>query len=354
MALLEENPALDSAGVEDVVLMGAGASSLVVGPALLVELTLENETEVVVAALEVWLPSRLLKAMLASECASSLDAAPLPLPKPRVRQLKGLSLMPPRAAAPVRASAVTFVRPTAGPACQQQQQHQQQQQPQQQQQLQQQQQQHRLIRLTMKMGGSHGTGSRLWEGGVLLATWLLHESCLQPPGPVANLRVLELGAGFCGLPSRIAAHVGALRVTATEGVSEVFQLLLENVRNCDVRAKMLRWGEDEIADEDAPDVLLFADCVYTEAGASLLLECVAMCQRLQPRLVVHGTLEPEARFGCQEFAEGMVRLGFVASREVLSSELLAADRQQLPPSSSEEIDCVQLWTWRADTRSPPA
>ncbi|CAE8658845.1 unnamed protein product, partial [Polarella glacialis] len=79
-------------------------------------------------------------------------------------------------------------------------------------------------------------------------TWLIGEraadsgsegSCwqsLHAVGPVACRRVLELGAGFCGLPSRIAARTGASHALATDGVAEVLQQLERNVAGCGVEA----------------------------------------------------------------------------------------------------------------------
>eukprot|EP00746_Dinoflagellata_sp_MGD_P021893 gnl/MRDRNA2_/MRDRNA2_15111_c0_seq1.p1 gnl/MRDRNA2_/MRDRNA2_15111_c0~~gnl/MRDRNA2_/MRDRNA2_15111_c0_seq1.p1 ORF type:complete len:253 (-),score=39.57 gnl/MRDRNA2_/MRDRNA2_15111_c0_seq1:314-1006(-) len=193
-----------------------------------------------------------------------------------------------------------------------------------------------------------GTGSRLWVGGVVLAEWLWFRHCLDAVGPVAGQVVLELGAGFCGLPSIAAKSTGSPCVIASDGVRCVLQQLARNVVCFGIEAREMRWGIEVLNNSEAIDVILFADCLYSEKGAELLLKCIEGGLISRPNLVVYGTLEPSARYGCRIFRKGMTELGFLETQEVIDQELIAVVSKKLPRSvcDEEEINGVQLWKWQ--------
>lgn len=313
-ALLEEDTVTESAGVLTVDLLAEPVDDAIMAPALLVELMLENETELVVAQLVKWLPSRL--------------AAEEALQVPRVRQLTDLQCVVPAAdvcemkgcatsiefKVPPRASASRCFEP-----------------------------------LSLKVeicSADRGTGSRLWLGGLVLAEWLWQQHCFGSGDVIRDRRVLELGAGFCGIPSRVAMLTGAAEVTATDGILQCVKGLERNAAPHGVVTRYLRWGQDECS---VADVLLFADCVYSTRGAELLLECIDSCRRGCPECIIHGTFETERRAGYRDFLDGMAQRGYTAKREVLGSDLLAAVKEKLPKrgddDTSNELLGIQLCTW---------
>jgi len=320
--LLCEETVADSAGVQDVVLLNA-IPDVLSTPAVLVELMLENETDIVMAALADWLPARL------AACNRGPSAVVDMLETPRIRALSIL----PQAQHQVKEAARWIQMPytlDVPSLCSK---------------------THEALKLHVGMDSSHehGTGSRLWLGGMILAEWLWHRYCLDSDSPVTGKRVLELGAGFCGLPAIIAAKSGASHVIASDGVLEVWQQLVRNVASLGVEARHLRWGIDSPSSGEPAEVVLFADCMYSREGVQLLLLCLGDCLSACPYLVVHGTLEPKARSGSREFLDAMVEFGFVAQRELWSEEILAAILKKYPKRSEDddeqELRKVELWTW---------
>mmetsp|Transcript_41173 Transcript_41173/g.96581 ORF Transcript_41173/g.96581 Transcript_41173/m.96581 type:complete len:276 (-) Transcript_41173:99-926(-) len=123
------------------------------------------------------------------------------------------------------------------------------------------------------------TGAVAWDGGVVLARFLLSR------GWAANARVVELGAGCGGLPTLAALFGGAARCTATDrslllpGLRANLRrnLRAEEVRRVEVAERL--WGEVLPEGEvGAAEVVLAADCVYdAEMVEPLLLTMHASC-----------------------------------------------------------------------------
>lgn len=320
--LLEEHQATNSAGVESVKPFPA-IEGVNLAPAVVVELTLENETEAVIAGLSTWLAARLASLRTSSENSegkSSMQVQCRPIDMLSDTSMAAIANESKRSK-----MSYTFNVPIGAAP-------------------------------DLKPYGFHieidatasGTGSRLWIGGVMLAEWLWFRHCLDSVGPVAGQVVLELGAGFCGLPSIAAKSTGSSCVIASDGVRCVFQQLARNVVCHGIEAREIRWEIDALNTSEAIDVILFADCLYSEKGAQLLLKCIESGLTSRPNLVVYGTLEPLSRYGCRTFQKGMAELGFLEFQEVIDQELRTLISKKLPRSvcDEEEINGVQLWKWR--------
>jgi len=146
------------------------------------------------------------------------------------------------------------------------------------------------------------TGLMCWEGSRALA-----EHLHAQPQLARGVRVLELGAGVCGLPSLAAAACGAASVRATDGHALVLRLLRENVavnatEHARVDVRQLRWGHSEdleAAQAEACDLLLAADVVYArEALPALFASAKAMLRAEGTLLLCHvadrgGVMEAE-------------------------------------------------------------
>ena len=125
-----------------------------------------------------------------------------------------------------------------------------------------------------------GTGATLWNGSVQLARYL---SASVGRGDLKPERVVELGAGGCGVPSLAAARLGFREVIATDGGSDdVEDNLIDLSRNaaanaregsgCLVRIERLRWGEDVSALGPPFGCVLAAEVVYEAACVRPLLQ----------------------------------------------------------------------------------
>jgi len=189
-------------------------------------------------------------------------------------------------------------------------------------------------------GKEGGTGSELWRGGILLSR-MIPEICdafLKPlPSGGRRRRVIELGAGCCGLPSitlwKLVRERGRedLEIVVSDGVDEIVESLEKMVEeNCNEGrgeggtggrgrgtnrpiVRRVDWGELGEGDDknrdrerDAYDVVMFSDCVYSDQCASLLLNAVSYFCR--PGGVVVGVFGP-MRVGVGVFMEGMEKTG---------------------------------------------
>lgn len=325
MELLEEEPTTESAGIQEITFLRDIPGKLIAPPALLVELMLENETEAVIAELAAWLPFKLASDK-ELECGDSAE-----LERPRVRALGAfpLGLIGPLVQEPkwLNLPLVFKVPVLAAEGME-------------------------PVRFSVRLNATmdRGTGSRFWQGGMLLAEWLWHSHCLETCDDLAGHRVLELGAGFGGLPSCLASRIGALQVTATDGVFEVWEQLARNVSTFGIETQHLRWGSDLPQSSEPADVVLFADCLYSQRGAQLLLQCISSCLAACPTLGVHGTLEAESRAGCQDFVDGMTEMGFTAEQHKVSPAVLEAVSKKTPKNAlaevTKELTNLQIWTWR--------
>jgi tRNA A58 N-methylase Trm61 len=201
-----------------------------------------------------------------------------------------------------------------------------------------------LISLKVRNTPEGGTGSHAWRGGLLLAQHVclwhsLHHSSTDIPSTVLeslsscceSTDVLELGAGSTALPSLVLGALGkAGSVTASDSIDEVLQALRYNIAMNEleeaVKVLRLNWadcmdgGSDCNEDESSGDVairgtsrrakydtIIFADCVYTEAGARLLSNCIA--RLLDPDGTVIGVL-PSFRVGVDVFENALKSQGF--------------------------------------------
>eukprot|EP00931_Biecheleriopsis_adriatica_P045538 TRINITY_DN26084_c0_g1_i2.p1 TRINITY_DN26084_c0_g1~~TRINITY_DN26084_c0_g1_i2.p1 ORF type:complete len:337 (-),score=53.97 TRINITY_DN26084_c0_g1_i2:37-1047(-) len=311
--LLNEEPATCSAGILTVEAIPS-IDDHVIGLALLIELMLENETEIVASQLASWLPSRV--AELSKMPTTDVRVRPLALLPCEVPAASVVSL------ASVSCSAIRFGVPFGAIADM------------------------KPLRLSMERHhADRGTGSRLWPGSLLLAEWLWQNHCTGERQIVREKRVIELGAGFCGLPARVAMASGAKEVLATDGVMSVVDMLSHNIGQSGASVRRLRWSEDEIG---AWDVVLFSDCLYSARGTQLLLDCLRQCMEQSAKdLTIHGTLQPGDRAGQQDFLRGMELLGFLGEREVVPHALETAVLGYLPKDEcQDEVRGLQLWTWR--------
>lgn len=169
------------------------------------------------------------------------------------------------------------------------------------------------LQLRAAVGG--GTGARLWTGGILLAEWLLHAT--KDGLRLKGKQVLELGAGAAALPSIVAARYGgAKHVLATDGLEEVVEQMRQNVaQNAPlVQCSLLPWltaGRRRYPKKEQFDIVLFADGIYTERGALLLADAVTAL--LRPKGLLIGAL-PDLRAGIASFEEDLQTAGGGARR----------------------------------------
>lgn len=96
------------------------------------------------------------------------------------------------------------------------------------------------------ISGSLTTGFRTWEAALHLGSYLLTSTGRNA---VSGKSVLELGAGTGFLSIIAARHLGAERVTTTDGDEGVVEALKENIalNNLDeskILTSVLRWGGD--------------------------------------------------------------------------------------------------------------
>uniref|UniRef100_A0A1I7X3R5 Calmodulin-lysine N-methyltransferase n=1 Tax=Heterorhabditis bacteriophora TaxID=37862 RepID=A0A1I7X3R5_HETBA len=116
-------------------------------------------------------------------------------------------------------------------------------------------------RLSIKgLTGFDNTGNiRIWPGGESLAYFIsVH------PELVVGKTVLEVGAGFLGLPGLVSS-LYASKVVITDGndisVTSLRNIVSKNSIN-NVNVNILRWGTGITNDDEKFDVILAADCVF--------------------------------------------------------------------------------------------
>lgn len=134
----------------------------------------------------------------------------------------------------------------------------------------------RQIRGTVDDAGERqGTGTVIWECGIVLAKYLDAEN-RRSPNWLRRKRVLELGSGT-GVAGLAACALGA-NVCLTD-VAEVLPLLQENVKlnerwlEGEVRVRELDWEKTSLA--DSFDIVLAADLVFAPRAVKPLVSLLA-------------------------------------------------------------------------------
>lgn len=122
------------------------------------------------------------------------------------------------------------------------------------------------------------TGVAVWNSCLLL-TRLLDALTQQSPTWLEHKTVVELGCG-AGLASISAAKLGASRVLATDGNSNVVELAKRNIICNDVQHKAeaitLQWGFLDAVDyADTADVIIGSDLTYNAGSWRVLAETLA-------------------------------------------------------------------------------
>ena len=127
------------------------------------------------------------------------------------------------------------------------------------------------------------TGVAVWNSALLLTRLVDAISAQEGKVSISQDRsllrdktMLELGCG-CGLSSIAAAKLGASRVIATDGNSEVVQLAKYNAEKNDaqtiVETAELKWGLLNAADYfDEADILIGSDLTYNSGSWKVLAE----------------------------------------------------------------------------------
>lgn len=123
-----------------------------------------------------------------------------------------------------------------------------------------------LLELRGQSDYSNSTGVTVWLGSEIMSEYLQ-----SYPTLVRQKHVLELGAGL-GLCGLIAHHLGARRVTLTDGDSEVLKRLRSNIQSnarkntCHIiDCQQLIWGQQQTAfakTNGKYSVILASDCIY--------------------------------------------------------------------------------------------
>jgi tRNA1(Val) A37 N6-methylase TrmN6 len=209
-----------------------------------------------------------------------------------------------------------------------------------------------------------GTGAEVWKGGLLLARqicwWFEQKQQNQSKDAVTttmvvdtlfhNQKILELGAGSAGLPSMALASLVANEtsgdstmttmtmttpksIIASDAVDEVLDTLRKNIacNHVSVEIQSIDWNRIPESFQGSADTILFADCVYTEAGARLL--CKALQTLLSPNGTIVGVL-PEFRVGVNVFETAMRDCGFEPT-EIPIIQVQAALQQQQPQKQQD-------------------
>jgi hypothetical protein len=200
-----------------------------------------------------------------------------------------------------------------------------------------------------------GTGAEVWKGGLLLARqicWWFEQKQNHAKADVNstmvvdtlfhNQKILELGAGSAGLPSMALASLVANKtsgdsttttpksIIASDAVDEVLDTLRKNIacNHVSVEIQSIDWNHIPESFQGSADTILFADCVYTEAGARLL--CKALQTLLSPNGTIVGVL-PEFRVGVNVFEAAMRNCGF----EPTEIPIVPAASQQPQPQQDQ-------------------
>lgn len=119
------------------------------------------------------------------------------------------------------------------------------------------------------------TGLRTWEASKCLSEW-----CLENRNLLCGRHVLELGCGV-GLTGLVVCKTcDPLSYTFTDGNDDVLQmmrdnLLRNNVKGCNTKVDLLRWGNPEDYGELCSDVILGADLVFDPAVVQRLVTTLA-------------------------------------------------------------------------------
>jgi predicted nicotinamide N-methyase len=129
----------------------------------------------------------------------------------------------------------------------------------------------------------------LWEGSIILAKII--EDMSEELQLSQNVRVLELGAGLCGLPGHVAATYGA-NVIVTD-IEDMLPQLFRNVKSTlwPITAACFNWSSDcdevmkALQQFGSIDLVLCADCIYSETYESLysVVKCIF---DLNPKTVI--------------------------------------------------------------------
>ncbi|KAJ8125445.1 hypothetical protein O1611_g8195 [Lasiodiplodia mahajangana] len=119
------------------------------------------------------------------------------------------------------------------------------------------------------ISGSRTTGHRTWEAALHLGSYLLTDSGQDL---VRGKAVLELGAGTGFLAILCAKHLGARRVTTTDGDETVVDYLKENLALNEVDDERLVTGEDIVT--------------YDKVAITALVQTLRQLFRMRPRLQV--------------------------------------------------------------------
>lgn len=190
-----------------------------------------------------------------------------------------------------------------------------------------------LIVKSSENGG--GTGENPWKGGLILAKQIAHwmddislgETMSMATCPVQESlalcsglftgKLIELGAGSAGLPSLALAKCCKrnnidLDIQATDGIDEIVVALQKNIAMNDVddeiSVKHLDWNSmPEYNDEMMVDTIIFADCVYNDAGAKALVKAISHILKKGGQIL--GVL-PDFRVGLDLFEQLMIRHQF--------------------------------------------
>ena len=148
---------------------------------------------------------------------------------------------------------------------------------------------------------SEGTGTRVWESSMALASWVVARA-----EQFRGKTVLELGCGLSGLPGFLASKF-CRQITWTDGdgavVAHVQSQLATNrkiVRSSTAVVQVLGWGTGECAEPGGCltyDVVLGSDLLYSAAQVPLLAQTLE--QRVAPgglALVVMPLARSETHF----------------------------------------------------------
>ena len=203
------------------------------------------------------------------------------------------------------------------------------------------------LRLCRDVG--YGTGSKLWPGGLLLAEWLLSMGA----GFLTGRDVLELGAGAAALPATVAAVVcGAGRVKATDCVASVLMQMQHNltVNAPSVETELLDWrqaGRKMLSREQQFDLIFWSDGIYTDRGALFLAD--AITSLLRPGGLAVGAL-PDTRTGIKAFERDMCGRYAVCRSIAVHPAIMARVKDCICATQgfivAEELEGYRLLLWR--------
>mmetsp|Transcript_5810 Transcript_5810/g.11140 ORF Transcript_5810/g.11140 Transcript_5810/m.11140 type:complete len:290 (+) Transcript_5810:66-935(+) len=208
------------------------------------------------------------------------------------------------------------------------------------------------------------TGGKVWPSGLALADWLAHQ---LPSSFMVGAKVLELGCGVAPLASAIAALRGAASVEATDGSWRAVQIasrnLYESVRSASAslpsrcHVSSLQWESvHNLRRGGAYNLILFADCVYTEKAAAVLASCIDHClATAADSRGVYGII-PDVRVGASDFCREMQRRDFIAERLDLGPSANADNVAVVGFENCTKEDALQegsctLIRWRRRTQA---